>query len=56
MGGERGERGFHGVERGSGGRGRHCVGELRRGKEDFYGVKRVSGGGILVDFVGGREE
>ena len=56
VGGKRGEQGFHGVERGSGGRGGHCVGELRRGKGDFYGVKRVSGGGILVDFVGGREE
>ena len=56
MGGKRGERGFHGVERGSGVRGGHCVGELRRGKGDFHGVERGSGGGILVDFVGGREE
>ena len=31
VGGKKGERGFHGMERGSGGRRGHCVGELRRG-------------------------
>lgn len=42
-------RGFYGVERGSGGRGRHCVGGLRRGKGGFMGWKGSLGGswGVL---------